>query len=168
MFLIHIRKSVQGTICVSISPLADKTAWKWQLLGGRDFLYSDIWDWLYKGYFTVPAFSTSKAFQLYHPFLNIRIYSWMLSNASQIGSKNWQFFWRDCISISLAGKIYFAAYTSHGCPVLKVIERTKIYCKYLKVDLIQEIQITLVKPYIGLLTSKMKISSANMENMSEK
>ena len=57
---------------------------------------------------------------------------------------------------------------SHGCPVLKVIERRKIYCKYLKVDLIQEIQITLVKPYIGLLTSKMKISSANMENMSEK
>ena len=51
---------------------------------------------------------------------------------------------------------------------LKVIERRKIYCKYLKVDLIQEIQITLVKPYIGLLTSKMKISSANMENMSEK
>ena len=57
---------------------------------------------------------------------------------------------------------------SNGCSVWKVIERRKIYCKYLKVDLIQEIQITLVKPYIGLLTSKMKISSANMENMSEK
>ena len=57
---------------------------------------------------------------------------------------------------------------SHGCPVLKVIERRKKECKYLKVDLTQEIQITLVKPYIGLLTSKMKISSTNMENMSEK
>ena len=57
---------------------------------------------------------------------------------------------------------------SHGCPVLKVIGRRTIYCKYLKVDQIQEIQITLVKPYIGLLTSKMKISSTNMENMSEK
>ena len=92
----------------------------------------------------------------------------MLSNASRIGSKIGNFSGGIVKYLSLVGIIYFAADMSHGCPVLKVIERRKIYCKYLKVDLIQEIQITLVKPYIGLLTSKMKISSANMENMSEK